>query len=178
MFFCFFCFFRTGWTVFKVGPVVVFTSLDSTLASPLSPQTPHHLATHPSGLALLKTEPLVPMVKQLSRGPRASQGWALRSFIFNCMQKYIYIKNVERRLFNSGTVYLLLNRCLGGQLTRNDLSIRFRMLRAPWSSTSSRHFKRVCYSLWFSSSVTSHQAAPNYSIKKKCHITRIKHEQG
>lgn len=118
-------------------------------------------------------EPLVPMhspitlTPQLSRGPRASWTWALQSFIFNCIQKYIYIKNAERCLFNSDTVYLLLNLCLGGQLTRNNLSITFRMLHAPWSTTSSRHFNHVCYSLWFPSSVISHQAAPNHPHQKR-----------
>lgn len=164
-------FFWTGQTVFRVGPVVVFIS--PRLLHPSLPEPPHHLNTRPSGLALLRTEPLVPMhspitlTPQLSRGPRASWSWALQSFIFNCIQKYIYIKNAERCLFNSDTVYLLLNLCLGGQLTRNNLSITSRMLYAPWSTTSSQHFNHVCYSLWFPSSVISHQAAPNHLHQKR-----------
>lgn len=165
----------TGWTVFKVGSVEVYTSLDSTLASPLSPQTPLHLAPPPSSLAFMMSPPSCPHGQTAEQGPPGPRRWALWSFIFNCMQKYIYIKNAERCLFNSDTVYLLLNLHLGGQLTRNRLSIRL-WTYAPRSARSPPHFKHVCYSLWFSPSVISHQAGPNHSIKKECHITRIKHE--
>lgn len=150
---------------------MVFVSPDSCIPRSLSLPVTWTLA--PQVWALLRTEPLVPMhspitlTPQLSRGPRASWSWALQSFIFNCIQKYIYIKNAERCLFNSDTVYLLLNLCLGGQLTRNNLSITLRVLYAPWSTTSSRHFNHVCYSLWFPSSVISHQAAPNHLHQKR-----------
>lgn len=155
----------TGWTDFKVA------SVETALSCPLFPPGS---SSFKSGLCEVSS-PWSPWSNSWA-GAAGPQRWALWSFIFNCTQKYIYIKNVEQCLFNSDIVYILLNLCLGGQLTRNHLSIRFRSLYAPWLARSAAHFKHVCYSLWFPSSVMSHQAGPNYSIKKICRITRIKHE--
>lgn len=91
------------------------------------------------------------------------------------MQNYIYIKNAERCLLNSDTVYLLLNLCLGGQRARHHPSVRMGASRTPWCKTHHpQRFEHVCYSLWFPSTVRSHRDAPSDSIKKKRHIFRIK----
>lgn len=151
----------TGWTVFKVGSAEVHSSPDSTPASPISLSSTSFKSCPHWGLS-----PWAPWSGSRA-GASTPQRWALWSFIFNCMQKYIYIKNAEQCLFNSDTVYLLLNLCLEGQLTRNYLSITFRSLYALWSAGSSLDFKHVCYSLWFPSSVISHEAALNIQHQKE-----------
>lgn len=145
--------FCRGWTVFKEGPVEELTSLDSALESSFPPSLP-----------------VCPLQDPSPFSPRSALGmlrWALKPWIFNWMQKYIFIKNVEQCLFNSDTLYLLLNLCLGGQLTRNYLSIKFRMNIRTLSFIPSSGFKYVPYSLWFPSSVGNLLACLNLSHQRE-----------
>jgi len=141
------------WTVFKVGSIEVHTSPDSTRYFPKpshSPRLPFSLLPFLQVCPLRGLSPLS-LRPAIEAGAPGLQRWGLWLLIFNCMQKYIYIKNVEQCLFNSDTLYLLFNRCLRGQLTRNYLSITFRLLYVHWLARQSLGFKHVCYSLWFPS---------------------------